>query len=166
METEVTKSRWSRGALIGGVVAVLLLPIGALGSRAELWTFLTGFMFLGAGAILATIGVVVGIVGVSNLLKWLLDRFAKPTLGALLGLLLGAVVGLWHFQNPVPPQPGDRIGGQVVTAEELGAIEVDDWRVEIFTPAAGQVGGSLALVALGLGATLLVARFGDSAKES
>ena len=64
METEITKSRWSRAALIGGIVAVLLLPLGALGARAELWTFLTGFMFLGGGAILATIGVVVGIVGV------------------------------------------------------------------------------------------------------
>ena len=63
METEVTKSRWSRAALIGGVVALLLLPLGALGSRVGLWSFLTGFMFLGGGAILATIGVVVGIVG-------------------------------------------------------------------------------------------------------
>jgi len=35
-------------------------------------------------------GLVIGIVGVSNLLRWLLDRYAKATLGALLGLLLGA----------------------------------------------------------------------------
>ena len=53
-----------------------------------------------------------------------------------------------------------------MTAEELGAIEVEDWRIEVFTPSAGQVAGSLALVGIGLGATLLVARFGDSAKET
>lgn len=112
------------------------------------------------------LGVVVGIVGVSNLLKWLLDRFAKATLGALLGLLFGAVVGLWPFQSPAPPEPGDRIDGRVVTAAELGTIEVEDWRLESFTPSAGQVAGSLALVGLGLGATLLVARLGEAAKDA
>ncbi len=46
------------------------------------------------------IGVVVGVVGVSNLLRWLMDRYEAATLGALLGLLLGAVVGLYPFQAP------------------------------------------------------------------
>ena len=62
-ETEVTKSWWSRAALIGAVVALLLLPLGAVGSRVGLWNFPTGFLFLAAGALLATIAVVIGIVG-------------------------------------------------------------------------------------------------------
>ena len=107
------------------------------------------------------LGVVVGIAGVSNLLKWLLSHFEKPTLGALLGLLLGAVVGLWPFQSPIPPQAGDLIDGQVVSAEQLDEIAVEEWRVEIFTPSATQVASSLALISLGLGATLLIARLGD-----
>lgn len=43
------------------------------------------------------IGAVVGIVGLSNLLKLLLKRFEKVTLGFLLGMLLGSVLGLWPF---------------------------------------------------------------------
>ncbi|UCG17784.1 MAG: DUF368 domain-containing protein [Phycisphaerales bacterium] len=43
------------------------------------------------------IGVVIGIVGLSNLLKVLLHRYEKVTLGFLLGMLLGSVLGLWPF---------------------------------------------------------------------
>jgi len=106
------------------------------------------------------IGVVLGVVGVSNLLKWLLDRHAKPTLGALLGLLLGAVVGLWPFQGPVAPQIGDTIDGHVVTAEQIEEIDVDDWRVERFSPEARHVATSLGLIGLGFGATVLISRLG------
>ena len=43
------------------------------------------------------IGVVIGIVGLSNLLKVLLHRYERVTLGFLLGMLLGSVLGLWPF---------------------------------------------------------------------
>ena len=56
------------------------------------------------------LGIVVGVVGVSNLLRWLLERAEKATLGALLGLLLGAVVGLWPFTESPDPTPG-QFGG-------------------------------------------------------
>ncbi|MDP6980353.1 MAG: DUF368 domain-containing protein [Myxococcota bacterium] len=111
------------------------------------------------------IGVVVGIVGVSNLLRWLLDRYAKATLGALLGLLLGAVVGLWPFQQPVEPEIGSTIKGRVVTAESLPEIEPKDWPLEIFDPSGGQVGGALALVLGGLGVTLAIARYGERSQR-
>ena len=107
------------------------------------------------------IGVVVGIVGVSNLLRWLLDRYAKATLGALLGLLLGAVVGLWPFQQPVEPEPGSTLKGRVVSAETLAEIDPEDWPLATFRPDGGQVAGSIALVALGLGITLAIARYGE-----
>jgi putative membrane protein len=106
------------------------------------------------------IGVAGGVVGVSNLLRWLLDRFEKPTLGALLGLLFGAVVGLWPFQHPIPPQPGDLVRGAVVTEESLPSIRHEDWRVELFRPSPGQVGAAAALVAAGFAATLLIDRLG------
>ena len=57
------------------------------------------------------IGVVLGVVGISNLMRMLLARFEKATLGVLLGLLLGAVLGLWPFQHGVQPQVGDVIKG-------------------------------------------------------
>lgn len=43
------------------------------------------------------IGAVIGIVGLSNLLKLLLRRYEKVTLGFLLGMLLGSVLGLYPF---------------------------------------------------------------------
>ena len=107
------------------------------------------------------IGVLVGIVGVSNLLRWLLDRYAKATLGALLGLLLGAVVGLWPFQQPVEPDVGSIIKGRVLTAESVSEIDPTDWPLERFDPTGGQLGTSLALVIGGLVVTLGIARFGD-----
>jgi putative membrane protein len=48
----------------------------------------------GAGALL-------GIVILSNVLKLLLRRFHRPTVGVLLGVLLGSVIGLWPFTQSV-----------------------------------------------------------------
>ncbi len=54
-----------------------------------------------ATAVLApvAVGVAVGIIGVSNLVKMLLARYERATHGFLLGLLLGAVLGLWPFED-------------------------------------------------------------------
>lgn len=112
------------------------------------------------------IGVVIGIVGVSNLLKWLLDRYAKATLGALLGLLLGAVIGLWPFQQPVKPEVGDLIRGQVVTAATLDEIKPKYWELRRFSPSGGQAGTAVGLVLAGLATTLVVSRFGNSDSDS
>lgn len=108
------------------------------------------------------IGIVVGIVGVSNALRWLLLHHEKATLGALLGLLLGAVVGLWPFQQPRDPVPGDVVKGQVLTAATLSAVDPKDWPVERFRPGFGQGAVSLGLAGAGLGATLLIGRIGGS----
>ncbi|NQZ98845.1 MAG: DUF368 domain-containing protein [Myxococcales bacterium] len=106
------------------------------------------------------VGIVVGVVGVSNLLQWLLERYAKPTLGALLGLLLGAVVGLWPFQEAREPVPGDVIKGHVVTAANAADFDSENWPVSRFTPAGADVAMSLGLIGSGLAATLLIGRLG------
>ncbi len=46
------------------------------------------------------IGSILGIVAISNLLKWLLEKHEQPTLGFLFGILLGSVIGLWPFFEP------------------------------------------------------------------
>lgn len=106
------------------------------------------------------IGVAVGIVGVSNAVRWLLDRFEKATLGVLLGLLLGSVVGLYPFQEPVPPGAGHEHRGKLLTASEAADLDEKYWPLARFTPGAGQAGAAGLLIAIGLGATLLVDRIG------
>ncbi|MEL7474286.1 MAG: DUF368 domain-containing protein, partial [Planctomycetota bacterium] len=106
------------------------------------------------------IGVVIGIVGVSNLLKILLARFERATLGALLGLLLGAVVGLYPFQQGVSPEPGDTFKGAVVTEATLESLDPADFPLAVFTPDAAQIIGALALIAFGFVLTLGISRIG------
>ena len=139
--------------------AIDLLKVGLLGRDGGGFDLST---VLQAGQVVVPvgIGVVVGVVGVSNLLKWLLNRYEKATLGVLLGLLLGAVVGLYPFQAPVRPVEGDVVKGVVLDANTLADVDPEDWPLERFDPSAGQVAGSLALILAGLGATLLVDRVG------
>ena len=40
-------------------------------------------------------------------------------IASTLGLLLGAVLGLWPFQAGVAPAPGDVIKGRVMSAEKI-----------------------------------------------
>jgi putative membrane protein len=115
------------------------------------------------------LGVVVGVVAVSNVLRLLLRRYEKQTLGVLLGLLLGAVVGLWPFQQGVAPEVGSVLKGQTVVVDDAGglvfegsgkAVEADDYGTEVFNPTAVQVMASAGLVVVGFLITLGVDRVG------
>lgn len=107
------------------------------------------------------LGVVLGVVAVSNLLRWLLARYEKLTLGFLVGLLLGAVLGLWPFQQSVDPVVGQSmIKGQLVTADNLADFDREDYPTAYFTPTTTQMATSLGLILAGVAATSLVARLG------
>jgi putative membrane protein len=106
------------------------------------------------------LGVVLGIVCVSNLMRMLLDRYRKPTLGVLLGLLLGAVIGLWPFQQGVRPEVGDAIKGQVLTEKMLERLEPADYPTQYFKPAGIQAGGAVLLLLAGFGITTAISRLG------
>jgi putative membrane protein len=107
------------------------------------------------------VGVVAGVVGVSNAIKALLARYQRATLGFLLGLLLGAVIGLWPFTAPVAPQVGDIIGGIELTTPELVAeVEPEDYRRVAVAPTAGEVAGGIAFIGLGFAMSWGVSRMG------
>ncbi|MEL6740098.1 MAG: DUF368 domain-containing protein [Planctomycetota bacterium] len=110
------------------------------------------------------VGVVLGIVLVSNLLRYLLHRFEKATLGVLLGLLLAAPAGLWPFERGIEPRAGEVFEGEVLTAESAAEIDPKDWATERYTPGGGQVLGSVGLIGLGFGLTMGVALLGRSKK--
>lgn len=139
-----------------------LLGDAARGSGADL-----GLVLDAMGVVIPLgLGVVIGVVGVSNLLRWLIRRFEKATLGALLGLLLGAVVGLWPFQQAEPPEPGDIIGNRTVTLENAASFDPEDWPLHRFDPEARHWLGALALIGCGLLATTLIGRLGGRAPEA
>ena len=107
------------------------------------------------------IGVVLGVVGVSNLLRWLLDRYQKLTLGVLLGLLVGAVVGLYPFQEPVRPKLGFEHHGRPVSEADLAEVPEEDWPLERFTPTSGEFAASVGTIGVGLLLTYGISRFGS-----
>ena len=122
--------------------AYLLLVLGQyeviLGAIDQLKQGLSGDSTLIVSALTVVIpvgiGVGIGVVGISNLVRWTLRRFEKATLGVLLGLLFGSVVGIWPFQQ---------------------AVEHGQPRL-FYAPSLMQIGIALALVAVGLALTLAI----------
>ncbi|MEM9194927.1 MAG: DUF368 domain-containing protein [Myxococcota bacterium] len=112
------------------------------------------------------IGVLVGVLLVSNAIKFALARYEKATLGVLLGLLVGAVVGLFPFQEGVAPEIGSQFKGQVVTAELLAELEPEKYPTEFFSPSFGQIAGSIGLVIVGFALTAAIARLGGKKKAT
>ena len=96
---------WSRSVLLGALGATALLPIGALGSRFELWGLGTGFQFLQIGGWLAVIGAFCAAVAVAVAWRRHLpgDRRAAAV-GLTICLLAVAYVGLLRYSfASVPP---------------------------------------------------------------
>lgn len=108
------------------------------------------------------VGVVVGIAAVSNLLRWLLARFEKFTIGSLLGLLLAAPLGLYPFKEGVPPTPGSTYRGVVLSEAAAAEVPPKSWPQVRFAPTLGQGSASLALAMTGFMATMAVSRLGAS----
>jgi putative membrane protein len=108
------------------------------------------------------VGVGVGILVVSNLLRVVLEKYEQPTLGLLMGLLVGAVFGLWPFQEGVPPKVGEMFKGQALTTERLAELTPDKYPTELYTPSFTNIMMALGLVGLGYLITTLVAHIGGA----
>ena len=107
------------------------------------------------------IGVAVGVVGVSNIIKRLLATSRRATLGFLLGLLVGAVIGLWPFAVSVSPQIGDVVRGVEITTPEMAAAVDPRYYARVpVVPSGWQVGAGTGLVLLGLGISMGISRLG------
>ena len=84
-----TKRWWSQAILIGGVIAVVCLPLGALGTKIGLWEFTGGFMLLAAGAVLATLASFLGVLAYIVCLR---NGLTLERPAVLIGVLLGVLV--------------------------------------------------------------------------
>jgi putative membrane protein len=108
------------------------------------------------------VGVAIGVLIISNLIKVVLERYEQPTLGVLMGLLVGAVLGLWPFQEGVPPKVGELFKGQVLTPESLAELTADKYPTAFYTPTFTDVMMAVGLVGVGYMITTLVARVGGA----
>tara|TARA_B100000768_G_scaffold139786_1_gene131152 strand:+ start:83 stop:841 length:759 start_codon:yes stop_codon:yes gene_type:complete len=80
---------WSKAILVGGVVAICCVLVGSLGVRIGLWPYGTGFTFLTGGAVLAVIGLFLGIIAYAVCLR---KGLRAERSGILIGILLSAVI--------------------------------------------------------------------------
>jgi putative membrane protein len=121
------------------------------------------------------IGAVFGIVALSNVLKWLLRRYHRATVGVLLGILLGSVIGLWPFNKAPSEKALQRrtaaelrafaaawqIPGReaVSDPEQLVGHIVENWdRRGVSSVTTGSVGLAVLLVAVGFSVTYVLGR--------
>ena len=111
------------------------------------------------------VGVAIGVLVISNLIKVVLERYEQPTLGVLMGLLVGAVLGLWPFQEGVAPKVGEMFKGQILTAERLAELGPDKYPTAFFAPTFTDVMMALGLVGAGYMMTTLIAHVGGANSE-
>ena len=104
-EQTAGKRWWAQAILIGGVIAVVCLPLGALGTKFGLWAFTGGFMLLAAGAVLATLASFLGVIAyIVTLRKQLLAERPTLLIGIFLGVVVLAILGTqYSAASSVPP---------------------------------------------------------------
>ena len=104
-EQTADKRWWAQAILIGGVIAVVCLPLGALGTKFGLWAFTGGFMLLAAGAVLATLASFLGVIAyIVALRKQLLAERPTLLIGIFLGVVVLAILGTqYSAASSVPP---------------------------------------------------------------
>ena len=108
---------------------------------------------------------VLGVAVVSNVLKWALQKHETLTLGTLMGLLVGAVVGLWPFQKAVEPTIGLIVKGRALTKDTIATVDVEDLPTVFFTPSPMDLGMAVLLILVGFGFTYGVSTFGPKSSD-
>jgi len=128
------------------------------------------------------IGAAAGLAALSNALGYLLRHFEKATVGLLLGMLLGSVLGLWPFGRPPTEEILDRRSlAELVEFAEVHGIALTDpmdhgacvariqtgWpRRQHASVPASEWASAAAFLVIGLATTSLLARLGSPEESS
>ncbi len=102
---EATKSWWAKAILVGAVIAAVLLPLGALGTKFGIWGFQTGFLALAAATVLAVLGLFVGLVAIFvSRKRGFSDDTSSLAIGIVISALIISVMGMqFYTATSVPP---------------------------------------------------------------
>lgn len=126
------------GSYVLLILGMYDLVIGSLSVSAWREDFAASARIVGP----VVIGAGLGIAALSNVLKVLLARAPRVSHGVLLGLLLGSIIGLWPFQQPVNPELAHKPTRKAVAMllagssgdevrEKYGAVFDDERLVEL-----------------------------------
>lgn len=151
--------------LVLGVYVPVLSAVDALKEALEAHDLASASNPIFSVVLPVGIGVAIGVLLVSNLIKVVLERYEQPTLGVLMGLLVGAVLGLWPFQEGVAPKVGELFKGQLLTAEYLAELRPDKYPTELYTPTFTEVMLALGLIGVGYMITTLIAHIGGTKRQ-
>jgi uncharacterized protein (DUF1499 family) len=96
---------WAKAILVGGVVGLVCLALGALGTKFGIWGFQTGLLLFAVGGALGVLGVVLGLIA---LIVTFTRKLPAARASVAVGLVLCAVpAGVFGSQfiaaNGVPP---------------------------------------------------------------
>ena len=106
MANDETKTGlWAKFVLYIGLIGILALPLGAVGSRFGIWAFTAGFNLLFGGVLLACIALVLGIAG---FIRAIIRKRAADRPSIIVGLAASVVTLVWMgvqygAANAVPP---------------------------------------------------------------
>jgi len=107
MNEQVQDARkwWASALMIGAVVGLVCLLLGALGTKFGVWGFEGGFMLLGVGTVLAAIVFFLGIIaGVYSMSKKLQAELSAIIIGVVVSVvMLGMMVTQFMAAKAVPP---------------------------------------------------------------
>jgi len=100
------------------------------------------------------LGVVIGVVVVSNVLAWLLKRYRRQA-------PVAAEVGMSLKGQKLVQGIDEDTGEPALVYDATGkTLEAEDLPTTFFSPAGLQLGGAVVLIGIGLGTTLLIDRLG------
>ena len=96
---------WSKALLVGSVVGIVALPVGALGTKFGIWPFTVGFMLLAVGAVLGAAILFLGIIGavLANARGWSQDRRSCLIGVAISVVVVGLLANQFITASSVPP---------------------------------------------------------------
>ncbi|MEM7078269.1 MAG: DUF1499 domain-containing protein [Pseudomonadota bacterium] len=105
MQAEENKKWWANALMIGGVVGLACVILGALGTKIGVWGFEGGFILLAVGVVLATIVFFLGVVAfVYCAVKGMRAERSALLIGTGLSVLILALMGNQYLAaRSVPP---------------------------------------------------------------